>query len=96
VKTRKHQVGGGPTKKSKAGMVRRMGARIQVSIADTPEGLVVAHHVYLGNPADAETLQLAVATAKATGMRQDGPRGPRPQKRSYDRRRNVTSCSVTT
>ena len=48
---------------------RRTEFGYKVSIADTPEGLVVAHHVYVGNPADAETLQLAVATAKATGMR---------------------------
>lgn len=48
---------------------RRTEFGYKVSIADTPEGLVVAHHVYTGSPADADTLQLAVATAKATGMR---------------------------
>ena len=41
----------------------------KVSIADTPEGFVVAHQVYKGNPADAQTLEAAVAAAQATGMR---------------------------
>lgn len=41
----------------------------KVSIADTAEGLVVAHQVYAGNPADADTLQVALAAAKAVGMR---------------------------
>ncbi|HVC05137.1 MAG TPA: ISNCY family transposase [Candidatus Acidoferrales bacterium] len=41
----------------------------KVSIADTPEGFVVAHQVYTGNPADAQTLEAAVAAAQATGMR---------------------------
>ncbi|MEO8897901.1 MAG: ISNCY family transposase [Candidatus Dormibacter sp.] len=40
----------------------------KVSIADTPEGFVVAHQVYKGNPADAQTLEAAVAAAQATGM----------------------------
>lgn len=41
----------------------------KVMVADTPEGFVIAHQVHLGNPADAQTLQSAVATAKATGMK---------------------------
>lgn len=41
----------------------------KVSIADTAEGLVVAHHVYAGNPADADTLRADIATAKAVGMK---------------------------
>ncbi len=41
----------------------------KVSIGDTPEGFVVSHQVYAGNPADAQTLGSAVAEAKAIGMR---------------------------
>ncbi len=41
----------------------------KVSIGDTPEGFVVSHQVYAGNPADAQTLGSAVAAAKAIGMR---------------------------
>ena len=41
----------------------------KVMVADTPEGFVIAHHVHLGNPADAQTLQAAVLAAKATGMK---------------------------
>jgi IS5 family transposase len=41
----------------------------KVSIADTPEGFVVAHNVYQGNPADAQTLETAIRDAKATGMK---------------------------
>ncbi len=41
----------------------------KVSVADTPEGFVVSHQVYVGNPADAQTLQASVATAKAIGMK---------------------------
>ena len=40
----------------------------KVAVADTVEGLVVAHHVHCGNPPDAETLKASVASAKATGM----------------------------
>jgi hypothetical protein len=40
-----------------------------VSVADTAEGFMVAHEVYLGNPADASTLQTMVASAKAIGMK---------------------------
>jgi hypothetical protein len=39
-----------------------------VSIGDTPEGFVVSHHVYQGNPADADTLETSVVGAKSTGM----------------------------
>jgi IS5 family transposase len=41
----------------------------KLSVADTAEGFVVAHEVYLGNPADASTLQTMVAGAKAIGMK---------------------------
>ena len=41
----------------------------KLSVADTAEGFVVAHEVYLGNPADASTLQTVVARAKAIGMK---------------------------
>jgi IS5 family transposase len=41
----------------------------KLSVADTAEGFVVAHEVYLGNPADASTLQTMVARAKAIGMK---------------------------
>ncbi|HWC37453.1 MAG TPA: ISNCY family transposase [Acidimicrobiales bacterium] len=40
----------------------------KLSIGDTPEGFVVSHHVYQGNPADADTLETAVVGAKSTGM----------------------------
>lgn len=40
----------------------------KVAVADTAEGLVVAHHVHAGNPPDAETLRASVAKAKLTGM----------------------------
>jgi transposase, IS5 family len=38
-------------------------------VADTPEGFVVSHQVYTGNPADADTLEAAVAGAQPIGMR---------------------------
>jgi IS5 family transposase len=41
----------------------------KVTIADTPEGFVVAHQVHRGNPADAQTLQAAVAAAQDLGMK---------------------------
>jgi IS5 family transposase len=41
----------------------------KVSIADTPEGLVVSHQVYVGAPADTDTLGAALESAQATGMR---------------------------
>src|SRR2546428_2356323 len=41
----------------------------KLSVADTAEGFVVAHEVYLGNPAVASTLQTMVARAKAIGMK---------------------------
>jgi len=41
----------------------------KVSIADTPEGFVVSHQVYKGNPADAQTLEAAIAGAQAIGMK---------------------------
>lgn len=41
----------------------------KVSIGDTAEGLVVAHHVYAGNPVDADTLRADIAAAKAVGMK---------------------------
>jgi IS5 family transposase len=40
----------------------------KVSVADTPEGFVVAH-VYKGNPSDDQTLETAVAAAQAVGMK---------------------------
>lgn len=40
----------------------------KVSIADTPEGFVVAQ-VYKGNPSDDQTLEPAVAAAQAVGMK---------------------------
>jgi IS5 family transposase len=41
----------------------------KVSIADTPEGFVVSHQVYRGNPADAQTLEAAIGGAQGIGMR---------------------------
>jgi IS5 family transposase len=41
----------------------------KVSIADTPEGFVVSHQVYTGNPADAQTLEAAIAGAQDIGMK---------------------------
>jgi len=41
----------------------------KVSIADTPEGFVVSHQVYIGAPADSDTLGAALDGAQATGMR---------------------------
>jgi IS5 family transposase len=41
----------------------------KVSIADTPEGFVVSHQVYRGNPADAQTLEAAIGGAQDIGMR---------------------------
>lgn len=43
----------------------------KASIADTPEGLVVSHQLYTGNPADVSTLEAAVTAARETGMRID-------------------------
>ena len=40
----------------------------KVAIADTPEGFVVAHQVYVGAPHDTETLKSALQAAQATGM----------------------------
>ena len=41
----------------------------KVSIADTPEGFVVSHQVYRGNPADAQTLEAAIGGAQDIGMK---------------------------
>ncbi len=41
----------------------------KVSIADTPEGFVVSHQVYAGNPADAQTLEAAIGGAQHIGMK---------------------------
>ncbi|MDN5932331.1 MAG: ISNCY family transposase [Pseudonocardia sp.] len=41
----------------------------KASVADTPEGFVVSHQVYAGNPADAQTLEAAIAGAQKVGMR---------------------------
>lgn len=41
----------------------------KASVADSPEGFVVSHQVYAGNPADARTLEAAIAGAQAIGMR---------------------------
>jgi len=41
----------------------------KASVADTAEGFVVSHQVYLGNPADAQTLEAAIAAAQDVGMR---------------------------
>lgn len=41
----------------------------KASIADTPEGLVVSHQLYAGNPADVSTLEAAVTGAREIGMR---------------------------
>ena len=43
----------------------------KASIADTPEGLVVSHQVYAGNPADVSTLDAAVLGAREAGMHID-------------------------
>ena len=40
----------------------------KVSVADTAEGFVVSHQVYVGNPLDASTLKVAVTAARASGM----------------------------
>ena len=41
----------------------------KASFADTPEGLVVSHQVYAGNPADVSTLEAAITGARESGMR---------------------------
>ena len=41
----------------------------KASVADSPEGFVVSHQVYAGNPPDAKTLEAAIAGAQAIGMR---------------------------
>lgn len=41
----------------------------KVAVGDTPEGFVVAHEVYRGNPDDTHTLGSLLAQAAATGMR---------------------------
>ena len=40
----------------------------KASVADTVEGFVVSHQVYLGNPADSQTLEAAVRQAREIGM----------------------------
>ena len=39
----------------------------KASTADTPEGFVVSHHVYVGNPAGRQTLEAAIAGAQVIG-----------------------------
>ena len=41
----------------------------KASIADSPEGFVVSHQLYAGNPNDAYTLEEAVRAAQRVGMR---------------------------
>lgn len=41
----------------------------KTAIADTPEGFVVSHRVYKGNPIDDQTLEHAVAAAQDLGMK---------------------------
>jgi integrase len=41
----------------------------KASVGDTAEGFVVSHQIYLGNPADAQTLKAAIAAAQDVGMR---------------------------
>lgn len=41
----------------------------KVSIADTKEGFVVSHQIYVGSPLDGETLGAAIAEAKSIGMK---------------------------
>jgi transposase, IS5 family len=41
----------------------------KVSVGDCPEGFVVSHQVYAGNPYDADTLERAVAGAQEVGMK---------------------------
>jgi len=41
----------------------------KVSVGDTPEGFVVSHQVYVGAPADADTLEAAIAGAREIGMK---------------------------
>ena len=41
----------------------------KISIADTAEGMVVAHQVHAGNPSDAQTLGAAISGAKRIGMK---------------------------
>jgi transposase, IS5 family len=41
----------------------------KTAFADTPEGFVVSHQVYKGNPIDDQTLEKAVAAAQDLGMK---------------------------
>jgi len=41
----------------------------KASVADSPEGFVVSHQVYAGNPADVHTVETAVREAQAIGMK---------------------------
>jgi transposase, IS5 family len=41
----------------------------KASVADTPEGFVVSHQVYAGNPHDAHTLEAAIRGAQEAGLR---------------------------
>ncbi len=56
-----------PIRRGKPQKVTEFGYK--VSVADTPEGFVVAHQVYKGNPIDDQTLEAAVTGAQAVGMK---------------------------
>ena len=56
-----------PIRRGKPGRPNEFGYK--ASIADTPEGIVVSHQVYAGNPADVTTLEAAVTGARKAGVR---------------------------
>jgi len=56
-----------PIRRGKPGRPTEFGYK--ASVADTPEGFVVSHQVYAGNPYDADTLEAAVAGAQKIGMK---------------------------
>jgi IS5 family transposase len=56
-----------PIRRGKPGRPNEFGYK--ASFADTPEGIVVSHQVYAGNPADVATLEAAVLGAREAGMR---------------------------
>ena len=58
-----------PIRRGKPQKPTEFGYKAQV--ADTPEGLVVSHQVYAGNPADVSTLEAAISGAREIGMRVD-------------------------
>jgi transposase, IS5 family len=55
-----------PIRRGKPGRPTEFGYK--ASVADTPEGFVVSHQIYAGNPYDADTFEDAIAGAKKIGM----------------------------